>query len=245
MPLKSVVLISGGADSLYCALRELRETDNEVHLHRHKYQFGYAEYQHSRMQSIASMASDRLDNYILPWLRDNERPFSYSVSSSDFSELPEGSMQIGNKSHLSYVGGYVCTALGAGRLITGHQMMTPSNGPRNHPRMMSLFLGSFDEGRSVLPKDVEWYFPCWNYDLDKGRGKKEICDYIGPLVDLTNSCLNPKKSDDGVWEQCGNRWPIQHYKDGVKTSAIRCWQCDESQDTLGRIPDIRTASDAQ
>jgi len=242
MPLKSVVLLSGGSDSLYAVLRELRETENEVHLHHHAYQCGKSPHQHDRNERIIKTSHSRLNEVIIPWLRANEREFNFTQSSSDFSGLPPDIYTVGNKNHCCYIGGHVCATIGASRLVTGHQMKRDDNpGPMGVPRMLALFSNSFGHMAAPIPPDLEWYFPCWNYDTNKSRGKKEVCAYLGDLIHMTSSCLNPRQADDGVWEQCRNRWPLDNSFKG-KTSETHCWQCKDVFDTTGFHPDLRKAT---
>ena len=243
MPRKSVVLVSGGADSTYAALRELRETDHEVHLHHHCYQFGFSDVQHDRMERIALMAMDRLDNYIIPKMKKDERKFTFTRSASDYSDLPADSKPNGQRNQYAHVGGYVCCALGASRLVTGHrfgsQGSVTGDNTEERERIFKLFLAHFGAHARFIPKDIEWNLPAWDYDNDQARPKGEIWDYLGDYAELTSSCLNPKRADDGVWEQCDNRWLIERQFKGKPREPVRCWQCDATNKELGRIPDVR------
>lgn len=237
MPRKSVVLISGGADSFYAAARELAETDNEVHLHYHSLMHGITDIQRDRCERRHAAQLDRLENYILPWLKANRREFHFHKSSSDYSHMPEGSKVVGNKHNCATVGAYVCMQLGADRLITGHGFkgLSPTgNAYSTRQDMADIVAAHLKEFRNTIPLELEWYLHNWDDAAGESIPKADIWEYLGDQANLTLSCENPKQLG-GVWVQCGNEWPLEV----SETFSTTCSQCERTMEELGYIPDVR------
>ena len=245
MPLKSLVMISGGADSLYSILRELRETKNEVHAHRHNFiRSGHPDFV-KRVKLKSKAEQFNWDEFIHPWLKANERPFSYSTVVSDYSTLPAEAIIVKPNTYLFMAAGFIAMNINASRVLTGHyKLKRYSDGSQTLSDIQKILTCTFGEDTKPIPRDFEWF--CWPYDYDiqKPRTKKDIYDYLGDdLTNMTMSCASPFYNDaENIWEWCDNRATVKTSKGA---DSATCHHCANIKKLLTKLPDIRNVSDAK
>ena len=213
MAKRTLALLSGGADSLYCLLRQLRETDDEIFTFSHRLR-------NNRPLSNEAHVDNKLEAeryhrlyHVLPWLRKHERPFTeLGFAEIDFSQMSQERFFVNRTRTTLYVAAMIGHTYGIGRIVSGHYFGTGF--PLHHQKECHDILRAGYMNNP--PPDFEWITPRAHIS------KSEVYKYLGDLADMTMSCNAPRKTTAGDWLMCG-----------------KCVQCQEILANRKTLPDIR------
>jgi len=170
--LNTLIMYSGGLDSVAMLANVLRETDHRVHVHH--------------IKIINFEGRDRVEdvavNTTLDYIREHYRDFEYSTSSNEFMLGKGGGTDLQLQ---MFTAGRVNSALGGqlDHVFTGHQF----------PRFSVLSEGAvlFNAMFAERTKKPEWLRP-----LSKVK-KIDVYESVPPeLARLAWSCRKPVKSGD-------------------------------------------------
>jgi len=180
-------MISGGLDSTAALVWMLTNTDDVIHAHHIKLQ---------NRENRAKAESQALAN-ILPYLRENYRPFQYTESSVDM-----GKMFIPFDLFVySFMSGVIVQGLKGRRAI--HRIVTGSiqtriNIDKRREYAWGLFRYMADWSAHNRNRNIDWYRPLI------GMTKEEVYDFLPKeLSDMTWSCRYPKYDDGDNATTCG------------------------------------------
>jgi 7-cyano-7-deazaguanine synthase in queuosine biosynthesis len=182
----TLVMFSGGMDSTAMLVRLLTREQDELRVH------------HIRMVNREGRdgAEQAAVEAILAYLRAHYRPFRYSESGLDFSEL--AAIPIDYLS-IAYVACQVaidtprCNRIAAGSLSTDTDIVNRS---ARQQRVFQEMYACY-RARKLGEPEVRWIFPVYD------TAKAELARELPPaLLDLTWSCRRPVRSANG-WLPCG------------------------------------------
>jgi len=211
-PHKTLVLLSGGADSFYCILKQLRETDDVIHVHSHWLENNRPLSDDAHVKNKLKAEKEHRDKYVIPWLQRNEREFTTSFSYHDFSDMPQDAFFVNRTRFTLYIAAMYGQAYGVGRILSGHDFSMGF--PKYNNGDCEKIISAGWLGRP--PEDLEWITPRAHLP------KEKVYEYLGDLADLTFSCNAPRLQQDGVWQWCEE-----------------CCQCLDIIRARGSLPDIR------
>jgi hypothetical protein len=182
----TLVMFSGGMDSTAMLVRLLTREEDELRVH------------HIRMVNREGRdgAEQAAVEAILTYLRAHYRPFRYSESGLDFSEL--AAIPIDYLS-IAYVACQVaidtprCNRIAAGSLSTDTDIVNRS---ARQQRVFQEMYACY-RARKLGEPEVRWIFPV--YDTPKAGLARELPP---ELLDLTWSCRRPVRAGGG-WRPCG------------------------------------------
>ena len=182
----TLVMFSGGMDSTAMLVRLLTREQDELRVH------------HIRMVNREGRdgAEQAAVEAVLAWCRAHYRPFRYSESALDFSEL--AAIPIDYLS-IAYVACQVaidtprCNRIAVGSLSTDTDIVNRS---ARQQRVFQEMYACY-RARKLGEPDVRWVFPV--YDTPKAELARELPP---ELLDLTWSCRRPVRTPGG-WQPCG------------------------------------------
>ena len=182
----TLVMFSGGLDSTAMLVRLLAQDEDELRVH------------HIRMVNREGRdgAEQRAVEAILAWCRAHYRPFRYSESALDFSELaaiPIDYLSIAFVACQVAIDTPRCTRIAVGSLSTDTDIVNRS---ARQQRVFQEMYACY-RARKLGEPEVRWVFPV--YDTPKA----DLARGLPPeLLDLTWSCRRPVRSEGG-WKPCG------------------------------------------
>ena len=184
-PRRVLVMLSGGLDSVALLALVLAETDLDVVAH-------HVELHNFEQRAVAEL--DALDR-VLGWFADNERPFDYTTSRTEFPFRRGGGYDMA----LSlFIATRICLELGdVAAVLTGH--IFPRH--RELAAGMAVYQASFG-ARTERPP---WLWPFSEIPPGKRHKRKvDIYQSIPPdLAERCWSCRTPVHDPDGSYEPCG------------------------------------------
>ena len=166
--IKSLIMLSGGLDSVALLASVLAHTDHEVHAH-------HIEIRNS--ENRAEIENQTLAR-VLPYMREHYRPFTYSTSTFELMMGMGGGLDM---TLATFMAARVTVAEGTFQdlVMTGH--VNP--GQHEYNEAAAVFAASFLNHR---------YKPIWIVPLSK-VSKFDIYNAIPPeLAEMTWSCRTPK-----------------------------------------------------
>ena len=182
----TLVMFSGGLDSTAMLVRLLDETQDELRVH------------HIRMVNREGRdgAEQAAVEAILAYCRAHYRPFRYSESALDFSELaaiPIDYLSIAFVACQVAIDTPRCTRIAIGALSSDTDIVNRS---ARQQRVFQEMYACY-RARKLGEPEVRWIFPV--YDVPKADLARELPP---ELLDLTWSCRRPVRSANG-WVACG------------------------------------------
>ena len=182
----TLVMFSGGLDSTAMLVKLLTESAEALRVHhiRMANREGRADAEHAAVEAI------------LAYCRAHYRPFRYSGSALDFSELaaiPIDYLSIAFVACQVAIDTPGCTRIAAGALATDTDIV---NRCARQQRVFQEMYACY-RARKLGEPEVRWIFPV--YDVPKAELARELPP---ELLDLTWSCRRPVRSPKG-WLACG------------------------------------------
>ncbi|MDW8470067.1 MAG: hypothetical protein RML56_15005 [Burkholderiales bacterium] len=190
----TLVMLSGGLDSTACLYKLLRETDWPIHAH------------HIRLMDREgrARAEQHAVEAIVGWCRRHLRPFRYSESALDFSQLeaiPVDWMAIAYVACQVAIDTPGCRRIAVG--ILGADLQETRWRASERQRRLFEAMYEYYRARKLGEPEVEWIYPV--YALDKAAVAALL---PAELRAFAWSCRRPVTTPDG-YRACGECRPCR------------------------------------
>ena len=238
----SVVMISGGIDSVAVLKRLLEETDEKIYAHHVHIK------NNEGMHNIKRYKAEALAlRKIVPYMKKNFRDFHYSESTIDVRQmdyLRDGSSDIEDEKIINRIfstydtvyyhsiGGQLANITNSSFMYTGDMQYSPAS-PINNYRNPLIFKETFKHldlifNGSAYPHKAELKRPFWDKYC-----KTESVKYLGKeLMSMVFYCRNPIKKNGKILS-CNTDLGFDHKALDEETGQVfKCRPCKNVTDTF-------------